>query len=555
MSTRPGPEARPDRPIRRLTIAFCLVAIVLAAVQAWTARFDMNPDGIQYLDNADAYRSGDLAHAVNSQWSPLYPWLIGALFNVARPAANQEFPLVHALNFLLLALSLAAFLFFMTALRPHLGLSPLLLSYAAFLYCSLDLTNLRNVTPDLLVNSFIFLAAGLLVRMASGAAQARHFAALGVTLGVGYLAKTPFLLFGLLCLGMAAILARKRPLALLRTALAAALFLAIVSPYVWMLSSAEGRFTFGDSGKFNVIWMVNGVPYRNWQGGPPENGRPLHPTRQLSTGPAIFEFAAPVGGTYPPWYNPIYWNEGARIAWRPTDFARALLTQARLYGYLLQHRQIPLVFALIVLLILTPAKREIPRRLHPLWPVLLLGAAPFAMYAPVHAEARYLASFFILLWTALFVGVFRGIQEPDARASRAIAAVAASLMFAEALAAAFPPSPIRYAHDAPAVDSARQQYEIARSLEALGLKPGDSVAIVSSDLPYSWARLARARITMEVSAAVPTALEIACQHNIRFVVAPAAPALSDQPGWLPLGNTATSAYPCTSEKNTGHASK
>src|SRR5580693_8497172 len=102
---------------RRLTLAFCVLAIVLGAIQAWTTRFDMNPDGIQYLDNADAYRAGDFEHALNSQWSPLYPWIIGAAFNAFRPSLFQQFPLVHLINFLIYLLCVASFLFFAGELR------------------------------------------------------------------------------------------------------------------------------------------------------------------------------------------------------------------------------------------------------------------------------------------------------------------------------------------------------------------------------------------------------------------------------------------------------
>jgi len=46
-STPPGTGTPPDALIRRLTIGFCLVALLLGALQAWTAGFDMNPDGKQ----------------------------------------------------------------------------------------------------------------------------------------------------------------------------------------------------------------------------------------------------------------------------------------------------------------------------------------------------------------------------------------------------------------------------------------------------------------------------------------------------------------------------
>ena len=510
---------------------------MLGALQAWRGRFEMNPDGIQYLDNAAAYWQGDFPNALNSQWSPLYPWLIGALSAIVHPTREQEFPLVHLLNFLLFAMSLAGFLFFARPLRRLVPVccaaSLLLLSYSAFLYCSLDFTSLGLVTPDLLVNFFAFVAAGLLLRIAAGDKRARQFSALGVALGLGYLAKAPFLPIGVLCLLTAGWLGRKR------TLLACAAYAAVVAPYVWALSEAKGRFTFGDSARLNVAWHVNGLPTANWQGGESGNGRPVHPTRQLSAQPAIFEFAKPITGTYAPWYDPAYWYEGVRAAYRPRDFAGAVVEQVRLYGYWLHHRQLPLLFALLALFLLSSSKREALGRLKTLWPVLALGVAPFAMYAPVHAESRYLAPFFVLLWTVLFSGVLE-----DRRISLAIATTAALLMLAESVAAAFD----RPANQPPA----RLHYEIAGELHALGLNSGDQVAIVTGDLNYYWAWLAGARVTVQISfdgdyarrhAEWAAARETLSSQPAAFLVSPALDGITDQPGWRSLGASQVFAYP------------
>ncbi len=536
-STPPGTGTPPDALIRRLTIGFCLVALMLGALQAWTARFDMNPDGIQYLDNAAAYLHRDFHNALNTQWSPLYPWLIAALSAVVQPSRQQEFPLVHLLNFVLYAVSLAGFLFFVRSLRRLLPVSSvaslLLLSYSAFLYGSLDFTSLGFVTPDLLVNFFAFVAAGLLMRIAAGDRRAWLFSALGVTLGLGYLAKAPFLPIGVVCLAISGLLGRRR------TLLACAVFAAMAAPYVWALSEAKGRFTFGDSAKLNVAWHVNGLPNANWQGGPGGNGRPVHPTRQLSTHPAIFEFAKPIAGTYPPWYDPAYWNEGVRIAYRPREFARATVEQVRLYGYWLHHRQLPLLFALLALFLLRSSKGDALGRLKTLGPVLALGAMPFAMYAPVHAEGRYLAPFFVLLWTALFCGVLE-----DRRISLAIATTAALLMLVESMTGAF---------DQPTNEPpARLHYEIARELHALGLNSGDHVAIVTGDLPYYWAWLADARVTLQIffegnyarrQAEWTKAADILASQDAAFLVSPALDGVTDQPGWRRLGTSNVFAYP------------
>ena len=534
-STPPGTGTPADRLIRRLTIGFCLVALVLGAVQAWTTRFEMNPDGIQYLDHAAAYLHGDFHNALSTQWSPLYPWLIGALSAIVQPSREQQVPLVHLLNFILYATSLWGVLFFVRSLR---GLLPgssragwLLVSYSAFLYCSLDFTGPGFVTPDLLVNFFAFVAAGLLMRIATGDQRARQFVALGATLGLGYLAKAPFLPIGVLCLAMAAVLGRKR------TLWTCAVFAAVTAPYVWALSQAKGRFTLGDSAKLNVAWHVNGLPNTNWQGGPAGNGRPVHPTRQLSTQPAIFEFAKPIAGTYPPWYDPAYWNEGVQIAYRPRDFARALVEQADVYAYCLHHRQVPLLFALVALFLLSSSRRRVAGRLKTVWPVLVLGAMPFAMYAPVHAEGRYLAPFFVLLWTALFCGVLE-----DGRVSLAIATTAALFILVEAVLASFA---------SPANPPARLHYEIARELRAAGLRPADQVAIVS-DLPYYWAWLADARVTLEISfsashserqAEWAAARQILSSQAATVLVSRTLEGVTDQPGWRRLGSSNVFAYP------------
>jgi hypothetical protein len=229
-----------------------VIAIVLGAVQAWTSRFSMNTDGVQYLDNAFAYSSGDFQHAVNSQWSPLYPWLISAWFATIHPGPYLEFPLVHWLNFVIYLLSLAGFLFFLKCVletipaekcAPGVRVSLVLIAYSSFLYCSLDFTNLAFVTPDLLVSTFAFLAAGWLLRIAAGTASASGYVALGTVLGFGYLAKTPFLFLGLLCVGVAAVLGRKRPGAAARLGLTITTFALIAVPYIWILSNAKHRFT------------------------------------------------------------------------------------------------------------------------------------------------------------------------------------------------------------------------------------------------------------------------------------------------------------------------
>jgi hypothetical protein len=124
----------------------------------------------------------------------------------------------------------------------------------------------------------------------------------------------------------------------------------------------------------------------------------------------------------------------------------------------------------------------------------------------------------------------------DSRALLSIVAVAAALMLVEAVTATFPGTP------------PPRHYEVTEKLQSLGLKRGDSVAIVTGDLDYFWARLARARITMQVDfgrrnpAEWEKAKQILAANGAVMVVSPCIPGVVDQPGWQQLGATGVYAY-------------
>jgi hypothetical protein len=89
------------------------------------------------------------------------------------------------------------------------------------------------------------------------------------------------------------------------------IFLCTSAPLIWALSRQKGRFTFSDTGRLNYAWSITRhITLRNWHGEVPGSGTPVHPTRQLLLHPPVFEFDGPILGTYPPWTDPSYWNEG-----------------------------------------------------------------------------------------------------------------------------------------------------------------------------------------------------------------------------------------------------
>src|SRR5258708_5884113 len=58
---------------RRALPAAAGVVALLGLLQAWDFRFEMNPDGISYLDMAEAFLRDGYSGLVNGYWSPLYP--------------------------------------------------------------------------------------------------------------------------------------------------------------------------------------------------------------------------------------------------------------------------------------------------------------------------------------------------------------------------------------------------------------------------------------------------------------------------------------------------
>ena len=93
----------------RLRLALWALAAGLGGLEAFAGRHVVNPDGIAYLDIADAYGRGDWTSALNAYWSPLYSWLLAGVFAVVRPPPYWECAVVHAVNFVVFLVALAAF--------------------------------------------------------------------------------------------------------------------------------------------------------------------------------------------------------------------------------------------------------------------------------------------------------------------------------------------------------------------------------------------------------------------------------------------------------------
>jgi hypothetical protein len=549
------PVAERDvRPSRRLIWSLRGAAIVLALVHTWANRWDMNPDAIAYLDIGDAYVRGDWHHALNAYWSPMYSWMLGVVMRLVHPSMEWEFPLVHAVDFAHYLLAMVAFEYFLRGLlrwRADAGQSWAwwVIGYALFIWSSLRLVTLDVLTPDMWVTALVYLAAGILVRVRLGDVRWQRFALLGAVLGVAYLSKAAMFPLGFAFVVAAGWAVGRRRLGFERALVTLAVFLAVSSPFIFALSMSKGRFTFSDTGKLAYTWFVDGrTEATNWQGTPAGTGTPRHPTRVLRKDPIVYEYATPIAGTWPPWYDASYWNEGVKPAVKVAPEMWVVMQNVAKYAAALA----AIVTALVVVGVMAGGRAASGLRSAAF--LLLPTLAGLALYSLVLVEWRYVASFIVVFTLAAFAAML-----PDAavaahipsgqtaswapRLLRAVAVALAIALLAQSVDLAYDET----GHVLRALvgrDDPNDFAIAALAFQKLGLRPGDEVGRIGSPFFDYWARLARVRIIAEVpdaqasqfwaadSATREDVLTTFARAGAKAVVAQSVPEWADTSGWL-----------------------
>ncbi|HLL72392.1 MAG TPA: hypothetical protein VK363_13200 [Pyrinomonadaceae bacterium] len=526
---------------RRIERLCWLVAAALGFLQAWGRRHNSNDglaymgaDGISYLDIGDAYWRGDWAAAINAMWSPFYSWLTGLALRLIQPSPYWEFTVVQLLNFAIYLFALLSFAHFLRELKLFRDTRTannddkrgdkrgddrvdsqqslpdwawLAFAYALFVWTSLSMNRVARTSPDVLVSALVFLASALLLRMRMHRAGWFAFALFGLTLGVGYLSKT--FMFPLAFVFLAASLFAQGNVrrAAPRVVLALLVFLAVSAPFVVALSRAKHRLTIGDTARLNYAWHVNGTtPFIHWQGDPTgASGTPTHPTRKLLDSPAVFEFASPVAGTYPPWYDPTYWYEG--VAPRVTMRAqlRAVVRNVVTAYQFMFYRFFPgAVLACLFILFYMSRRslRRIARDVCAYWFLLFPALVASGFYMLVHFEQRYFAPFAVLIGMSLFASVRLARTEESKRLVGALVFVTLAMFM---LSVGYYTSRELYstlrdlATGRATAARADVQWQVADELRRMGVAPNERVASVGNTMFNAWPRLARVRVVAEIS--------------------------------------------------------
>ena len=489
------------------TIGWC-VLVGFGLIELAYGRHAMQSDGISYLDMGDAILRGDWTMAANAYWSPLYPFLEGLALKVLRPSAPWEFTVVHCVNFLIYLFALGCFEFLLratVAIRPPAdadGVSTPLprwaifaVGYAVFLWSSLSLITLERVTPDMLMAGFVYLAVGLLLRIWQQPSKLSRFLLIGVVLGLGYLAKAPIFPLSLVFFVFLWILASNWRSAVPRVLAAVLTFALVAGPFDALISRAKGRFTFGDTGRINYVMLVDGAgPAWYFQHLGTAGGHYKHPVRKIFDAPPIYEFATPIKGTIPVWYDPSYWADGATPRVHLRQELSLILRDVGLYLDTIFTSQASLLVGLVVLCFLG-GRRLFLRQLAGRWPVWLMGLAGLGMYSLIDVEPRYIGVFFTLLW----VGLFSGLAVPSGRDSLRVASL---LTLAVVVTMTAPLALTAGEHLSHVVYSLKSepdtQSQVAEDLGRLGVAPGDWVGRIGGRYGTGWARLLRVTVVAEV---------------------------------------------------------
>ncbi len=478
------------------------LVLILGLFRAWIGRFSMDADGISYLDLSDAFRRHDWQGFLNAYWSPLYPMLLGIGRMVLPASKPGELIAAHVVNFFIYVAALGCFEFFYSGLQKTITVTvpgpgedrvPLpdwalwSLAHALFLWASLDLITIWGVCPDLCVSAFVYAIAGLLLRFHDDPSW-KLALALGTVLGASYWAKAVMFPLALAFMAIALLSARSVKLAIKRGLVMTLFFAAVAGPLVMALSRQKHRLTFGDSGRINYAMFVSpGGATRNWQGEPQLGIAAVHPTRKLLSDPPVYEFAEPVGGTFPPWYDPSYWEEGRVGRFRLKAQVRIVIGHLLSYAELLLRQQNCLLAAWLALLIV--AHKDAFTVLKKMWPLLLMCCAALGLYMLVHVETRFIGAYLAILWLTLFASL--SVPSYLCRFSGYLLLAVTGAMLISVL-----DDTARAIRDGGPY-SAMPDVVLSDRLDAAGLHPGDRIAIVGGGGIYA-ARLSRVKIVAEI---------------------------------------------------------
>jgi hypothetical protein len=502
--------------------AFRFTAVALAAVNVAAAIMaeSMSEDGINYLDQGDAWMRGNWGVAINGTWSPLYSVILGLALRAVRPPMHWEFAVAHLVNFGIFLVALGCFEFlwrqatdrYYAAVTSESSRADRLprwafraVGYGLFIWATITQIRLFAVTPDMLVAALVFLTGGLMLRVPATNGGRRTMIALGASLGAGYLAKAVLFPLSIAAFAIVAFWLRRasRPLRLLVPGLVA--FALVAAPFLIALSLDTGRPTFSEVGRVTYLKHVLHAPFPHYESGSPHiAGAPRHPIARSETTPPVHWFAGPPGVTYPLGYDQGHWYAGLRPRFRPVLQLQAIALNLQKYFDLFVRGQGMMLGAILVVLLTRRLQQPFAGSG---WLPGAFGFLALGLYSLVYAEGRYLAPFVVLIWTSLLLSVrLRQAEGQSGWLAAAGAVVILSLVVnigvfhLDGFNALVRIAPVASAGPVSRTSgvSARPS-DVATALHGAGVARGAPIGVIGESVAASWARLARLSIVADVA--------------------------------------------------------
>jgi hypothetical protein len=184
------------------------------------------------------------------------------------------------------------------------------------------------------------------------------------------------------------------------------------------------------------------------------------------------------------------------------------------------------------------------------WILIVPAIVGMALYAFVNVQGRYVGSFIVLLWLALFSAV-RLHHTPNAyKFIRSIVLVLAVTIIVTNVASSSREAALTARHlvrgENPA---AHEPWQVAEGLREMGVVSGDKVAFIGDSFRGFWAHLLGVRIVAEIrrdklldfwqanSDVKAGVIDAFARTGVKAVVAEKPPLGTDLSGWQKIRNT------------------
>ena len=479
-----------------------VLALILGLLNFWTTRFAVSSDGISYMEIGRKYADGDWKGAVNAYWSPLYSWILAVARLLTGKSDRWELTSLHLVN--LVAYVIALILFEQLFTRLWSNTSATLTdaqwkclrfcSYCLFLWAGIHMVGMGYGSADMIVLALNLAAALLLLRTHNSPEDHIALAELGAVLGLSYLCKAAMLPVAIVCVAIALWSGRAKAKFATRAAALLLPLLLLCTPWVIALHAHQGAWTFGESGKLNYAWEVDGAArITHWQGEPGDIGTPLHPTRLIFSHPNVYEFGSPLNATYPPWYDPAYWYAGVTPHFQVGRQLKVLSIYLRYVAALLCIMPGCLAVALVVMF--SKRRGGFLRSCRSLWFLLAPSFATILLYCFVYVDTRYIAGPMLVIGL-IVLGTALPLCTTQQQLDLARITAFCVCVYFVGIGIGLGLGRQIFRPNGPA--STDQQALIAAEVRSLGLKRGDRIAYVGFGINAYWALLDGVKITAEI---------------------------------------------------------